>query len=113
MHEQAKANERWWARYFNGQRHPSQGVVYPDVSGLWFTLEHKYRKFEDYPSEIRKAILQKDSNASMFPNKIPFIALSLHQGRGRKTRRFIVYEVTQDTFEKELEKINEARRDVG
>lgn len=112
MHEQAKANERWWGRYFGGIRHPSLGVEHPDVSGLWFTLEHKYRTFGDYSAEFRKAIRQMDINASLFPKKIPFIGLSLHQGRGKKTRRFLVYEVTEETFEKELEKINDAKRNT-
>lgn len=53
-----------------------------------------------------------DINASLFPKKIPFIGLSLHQGRGKKTRRFLVYEVTEETFEKELEKINDAKRNT-
>ena len=112
MHEQAKANERWWARYFGGTRHASQGVEHPDVSGLWFTLEHKYRDWSSYSAEFRKAISQMDANSKMFPHKIAMVGLSLHQGRGKKTRRLLVYEVTEETFEEELNKIRRVMNDT-
>lgn len=105
MHEQAKSNERWWARYFKGNRHPSQGVEHPDLSGLWFTGEHKYRLWEQYSAEFRKAIEQHDRNRELYPGKLPFVCLTFHYGKGKKNRRFLVYEVKEPTFEQELVKL--------
>lgn len=88
-----KVNERWWARFLGGVRHPSQGTAHPDVSGSWFTVEHKYRKLEQYSAEFRKAIQQADLNKKYFPQKIPFICLTFHGSRGENARRFLIIEV--------------------
>lgn len=113
MHEAAKSHERWWARYFGGLRHPSQGFSHPDVSGLWFTLEHKYRQFRQYSAEFRKAIAQHDENLVSNPSKIPFIGLSLSEGRGKPIRRFLIYEVKENSFEETWRKLDDAKRITG
>lgn len=102
-----KANERWWAGFIHGERHPSQGTAHPDVSSVGFTLEHKYRLLSQYSAEFRKAINQHDINRELFPYKIPLIGLTFHGERGQNARRFLIVEVfnkdkTMDTVLKRL-----------
>jgi len=92
-----KAAERWWARFLGGHRHPSQGVAHPDISGEWFTAEHKYRDWEKYNAEFKKAVAQHDINRQMDKEfnrpRIPLLCLTLHGGVGQNARRFLVIEV--------------------
>lgn len=88
-----KANERWWANFLGGLRHASQGKAHPDVSGKWFTLEHKYRKLEQYSAEFRKAITQHDINRNLEPALQPLIGFTFHGSRGHNARRFLMIEI--------------------
>lgn len=91
-----KANERWWAKFLGGERRPSQGVSYEDLSGHWFTGEHKYRNLLQYSAEFRKAISQHDANRSREPKeggRQPLICFTFHGSRGQNARRFLMIEV--------------------
>lgn len=88
-----KAAERWWANFTGGKRRPSQGVAHQDIEGENFVAEHKYRLWSDYSAEFRKAVQQMDYNKLIHPEKLSFLCLSLHQGRGKKTRRLLVFDV--------------------
>lgn len=93
----AKQAERWWGKFLLGMRHPSQGVPHPDISSYWCVVEHKYRQFNSWPAEFRKALSQVDANIKMEANRkmprVPLLALTLHRGVGQNARRFLVIEV--------------------
>lgn len=91
-----KVAERWWAKFLFGVRVPSQGVSNEDLSGKWFTGEHKYRKLEQYSAEFRKAIQQYDANRErekVGKKRFPLIAFTFHGSRGQNARRFLMIEV--------------------
>jgi hypothetical protein len=92
-----KAAERWWGNFLGGKRVPSQGVSNEDITGTWFTAEHKYRNLGQYSAEFRKAIQQYDANAlrekaSKTP-RFPLVCFTFHGTRGQNARRFIMLEV--------------------
>lgn len=90
-----KQAERKWARFFGrgARRHSSQGIRYEDISGNWFVAEHKFRQFEDYSAEFRKAIEQHDDNKVRNPTKESLILFTFHSGRGTPNRYFLMLEV--------------------
>lgn len=73
------------------QRHASSGKSAQDLSGPWWTAEHK--STAGWPDYIRKAVDQANANRLRSPNKVPFIFLTIHDGRGRPVRRLICREV--------------------
>ena len=92
-----KEAERKWARFFGrgARRHSSQGVRYEDISGNWFVAEHKFRQFDDYSAEFRKAVEQADDNKSRNPTKESLILFTFHNGRGTPNRYFLMLEVPE------------------
>lgn len=90
-----KRAESRWARFFGGRarRHPSQGIRHEDISDEWFTAEHKYRTFESYSSEFRKAVEQHDDNKARNPTKECFVLFTFHYGKGIPNRYFLMCEV--------------------
>lgn len=97
-----KKSERWWGKFINGKRHPSQGIRHIDISSSEFVAEHKYRKWSDYSAEFRHAVEQFDHNKMCHPEKYPLLLLSFFQGRGKANRRFLLLEVTKENNLEEL-----------
>jgi hypothetical protein len=88
-----KQAERWWASRLGGRRHPSQGTSHADISGEYFVAESKYRNFQDYSAEFRKAISQADVNAAANSGKVGVVCFTFHYGRGIPGRHFLLLDV--------------------
>jgi hypothetical protein len=87
-----KQDERDIARWAGGQRHPSAGVEQQDLSGPWWTAEHK--SFTALPARIVKAFDQAAGNRAAHPDKEAYVVITLHPGRGKgRIRRFLAVEV--------------------
>lgn len=98
----AKFLDRWEVAFIErlptglSKRHPSQGIAHEDLSGDWYVAEHKFRKLEQYSAEFRKAVAQHDINKAKYPDKQSLICFTFHFGRGKKNRRFIMLEITDE-----------------
>ena len=108
-----KQDERDFAKWAGGQRHPSSGAANHDLSGPWWTAEHK--TFTGLPARIVKAFDQAALNLIKDPLKVPFVMFTLHYGRGRKKRRFVALEVDveQDDFEQAGRDLTVAASEIG
>ncbi len=106
-----KQDERDFAKWAGGQRHPSNGQVNQDLSGPWWTAEHK--TFTALPARVIKAFDQAHLNFIKEPLKTPFVFFTLHFKRGIKKRRFIALEVdvTKDDFEQVARELEAASED--
>ena len=114
---QWKEDERKFAKWVAGadsmeaavaegvNRHPSSGKSAEDLSGPWWTAEHK--STQGWPEYLRKAIYQARLNAQRFPEKVAFIFLTLHDGRGKPVIRLICREVDVANAEPTLEQISD------
>lgn len=98
--EQWKQDERDLAEWAGGVRHPSNGQVQQDLSGPWWTAEHK--TFAALPARLTKAFEQAKENLRLEPLKVPFVFFTLHFGRGKRTRRFVAIEVDIKTDDFEI-----------
>lgn len=114
LHGEAwKDDERDFAAWAGGQRHASNGKAQQDLSGEWWTAEHK--TFTALPARVIKAFDQAALNFVANPMKEAFVFFTLHFGRGRKNRRFIALEVDiqQDDFETKSRDLQAASLDAN
>jgi hypothetical protein len=91
-----KQDERDFAAWGCGARQSSRGQVEADVMFDKFTLEHKSRSRDSFPAWLEKAFDQAKVNKRLYPEKEALVGLSVHYGRGTKTRRFLCIEVNFD-----------------
>ena len=95
-----KADELWFGKWSDGNRYPSQGTEHADILSPGLSFEHKRRAIHLTGEWFKTAIRQKDANLRDHPDKFPLVALTMHDGQGRKKRRFIVIEVDDKRWPK-------------
>ena len=92
-----KDDERDVAKWIGGWRNPLNGFSQADSESDTVTVEHKARRVANFPLWLLKAFDQRKLNLRLYPEKKSFVVLSVHFGKGNKTRHFVATEVDYAT----------------